>query len=132
MFTPTVAGKLNYYVYRLIDPRNGETFYIGKGRGNRLFAHVKGELRADTEELTDTFLRIRKIRADGFDIAHVVHRHGLTEDQAFEVEAALIDAYPEVTNQLGGKYSNDRALCTLNKLSKSMRRLSLNFDTKQS
>jgi hypothetical protein len=110
MFTPTVAGKLNYYVYRLIDPRNGETFYIGKGRGNRLFAHVKGELRADTEELTDTFLRIRKIRADGFDIAHVVHRHGLTEDQAFEVEAALIDAYPEVTNQLGGKYSNDRGL----------------------
>ncbi len=34
----------------------------------------------------------------------------MTEDQAFEVEAALIDAYPEVTNQLGGKASDDRGL----------------------
>ena len=31
-FTPEVAEKLKTYVYRLIDPRNGETFYVGKGR----------------------------------------------------------------------------------------------------
>jgi hypothetical protein len=30
MFSKHVAEKLNNYVYRLIDPRNGETFYIGK------------------------------------------------------------------------------------------------------
>ena len=34
--------KMNYYVYRLIDPRNGETFYVGKGKGNRVFQHMKG------------------------------------------------------------------------------------------
>jgi hypothetical protein len=27
-FTPEVAEKLKTYVYRLIDPRNGETFYL--------------------------------------------------------------------------------------------------------
>ncbi len=37
MFASHVADKLKYYVYRLIDPRNGETFYIGKGTGNRLY-----------------------------------------------------------------------------------------------
>jgi len=35
-----VAERLGWYVYRLIDPRNGETFYVGKGRGNRIFQHV--------------------------------------------------------------------------------------------
>jgi len=40
-------GKLKTHVYRLVDPRNGETFYIGKGRGDRVFAHVRvdGTLR---------------------------------------------------------------------------------------
>ena len=36
---------LGCYVYRLIDPRNGKTFYIGRGRGNRVFAHVNDELK---------------------------------------------------------------------------------------
>jgi hypothetical protein len=39
-FPREVAQKLKTYVYRLIDPRNGETFYVGKGQGNRVFAHI--------------------------------------------------------------------------------------------
>ena len=30
-FPQEVIDKIGNYVYRLIDPRNGETFYIGKG-----------------------------------------------------------------------------------------------------
>ena len=41
-FAPEVQKKLAYYVYRLIDPRSGQTFYVGKGRQNRVFAHAKG------------------------------------------------------------------------------------------
>jgi hypothetical protein len=33
------AVRLGCYVCRLLDPRNGETFYVGKGHGNRLFDH---------------------------------------------------------------------------------------------
>ena len=36
-FPSEVIKELGYYVYRLIDPRNGETFYVGKGKGNRIF-----------------------------------------------------------------------------------------------
>ena len=57
MFTQEVIGQLEYYVYRLIDPRSGQTFYVGKGKGNRLFAHMndalknyEGEKYSDKEE----------------------------------------------------------------------------------
>ncbi len=46
-FPPEVIKKLHYYVYRLIDPRNGETFYIGKGKDNRVFAHARGDIESD-------------------------------------------------------------------------------------
>jgi hypothetical protein len=117
MFTKHVSSQLKYYVYRLIDPRNGESFYIGKGTGNRVFAHVRGELGADADVLTDKLQRIRDIRVDGFDVAHVIHRHGMEESTAFEVEAALIDAYPEATNTVGGRASDERGLMHANQIS---------------
>jgi hypothetical protein len=117
VFSKFVVDKLQYYVYRLIDPRNGETFYVGKGTGNRIFEHVAGELRAaEADELTEKLKRIREIRKDRFEVAHVIHRHGMTEEQAFEVEAALIDAYPEVTNEVSGRASDERGLMHANQV----------------
>lgn len=110
MFSNDVTEKIGHYVYRLIDPRNGETFYVGKGKGNRVFAHAKGEIGSDFDEISEKLLRIRKIRNSGFEVEHVVHRHGLDEKQAFEVEAALIDAYPEATNIVNGRDSDERGL----------------------
>jgi hypothetical protein len=116
VFTKEVSDELKYYVYRLIDPRNGETFYVGKGIGNRVFAHVKGELGIDADALTDKLQRIRDIRVAGFEVAHVIHRHGLDEQTGFEVEAALIDAYPEATNAVGGHASDERGLMHANQI----------------
>lgn len=110
MFAKHVCDELKFYVYRLIDPRNGETFYIGKGTGNRIFAHVKGEIGAEADSMTEKLQRIRDIRLAGFEVAHVIHRHGLDEPTAFEVEAALIDAYPEVTNAIDGRASDERGV----------------------
>ncbi|MGI8979316.1 MAG: LEM-3-like GIY-YIG domain-containing protein [Pirellulaceae bacterium] len=104
-FPAEVIDKLQYYVYRLIDPRNGETFYVGRGKGNRVFAHVHAEL--DGDELDNKLKRIREIQLAGFDVAHVIHRHGMDEATAIEVEAALIDAYPGLTNIVGGAGSGD-------------------------
>ena len=42
-FTPDMHHKLGHYVYRLIDPRDGSTFYVGRGQGNRVFEHIKEE-----------------------------------------------------------------------------------------
>lgn len=106
-FPEEVAAKLKTYVYRLIDPRNGETFYVGKGRGNRVFAHIRAEEGLEGDELDNKLKRIRNIRLSGFEVAHVIHRHGMDEETALEVEAALLDAYPGLTNVAGGTGSDE-------------------------
>ena len=45
-----IAEILKSYVYIYIDPRNGEPFYIGKGKGNRLFTHL--DEQSDTKKVT--------------------------------------------------------------------------------
>lgn len=109
-FSPEVVEEIDYYVYRLIDPRNDKTFYVGKGRGNRVFDHMKGELtfEGDEDEISEKISIIRDIRQDGLDVIHIIHRHGLNNDTAFEVEAALIDAYSGLSNEAGGRGSKER------------------------
>jgi uncharacterized protein len=106
-FPEEVARQLKTYVYRLIDPRNGETFYVGKGRGNRVFSHIHAEEGLKESLLDNKMQRIREIRLAGFDVAHVIHRHGMSDETAFEVEAALIDAYPGLTNIASGAGASD-------------------------
>ena len=107
-FPQEVVEALGCYVYRLIDPRNGETFYVGRGRGQRVFAHVKGSVGDGDQSAADPKLeRINEIRGMGMDVAHVIHRHGMSEPTAKEVEAALIDAYPGLENRVAGAGSRD-------------------------
>ena len=107
-FPPEVVNELKNYVYRLIDPRNGETFYVGRGKGNRLFSHLREEL-SNTDDVTSLKLkRIREIHLAELNVSHIVHRHGMEESVAKEVEATIIDAYPGLTNYVGGENSDER------------------------
>jgi uncharacterized protein len=111
VFSDEVANRIQFYVYRLVDPRNGETFYVGKGKGNRLFQHVSRTVDfSDSDEDAEyaKYKRIKEIERTGLEVLHIVHRHGLKEDVALEVEAALIDAYPGLTNIAGGVGSGAR------------------------
>ena len=106
-FPPEVVDELKFYVYRLIDPRDGNVFYVGKGKGNRLFSHMLvATSEANLDEISDKLQTIRDIIASGLEVIHIVHRHGLDEHTALQVEEALIDAYPGITNISGGTGSN--------------------------
>lgn len=111
-FSKETAEALKYYVYRLIDPRDGQTFYVGKGKGNRVFAHAAQQLEISNDpdiDEDDTSLKLRtigEIRAAGLEVIHVVHRHGMDEATSFEVEAALMDAYAGLSNIAGGHGNN--------------------------
>jgi hypothetical protein len=39
-----INGSMQYYVYDLIDPRTGKTFYVGKGAGGRVKQHLRDSL----------------------------------------------------------------------------------------
>lgn len=130
-FSPEVSAQLNYYVYRLIDPRNGQTFYVGKGRGNRIFQHVKcangfyDENERDTLETDPCKLRIiHEIQQEGLEVIHIIQRWNLTESEALQVEAALIDCYQGLSNMQRGYHSNDygvtNAQILINRFSRSV------------
>ncbi len=78
-FDSQTIQQLGHYVYRLIDPRNGETFYVGKGKANRIFQHAKADEMAGEDVVSDKLQRIREIILAGFEVAHVIHRHGMDE-----------------------------------------------------
>ena len=78
MFDQITNKKLGFYVYALIDPRNEQPFYIGKGKNNRVYEHV--QLAIKNEKESDKLNKIREIKDDGKKVKHIVIRHGLTED----------------------------------------------------
>lgn len=89
-----------YYVYRLIDPRTGHTFYVGKGTGDRVFQHAKAAIKED--ETSEKIAQINAIMNEGLSVIHIIHRFGMSENEALEVEAALMDVYDGLTNIQSG------------------------------
>lgn len=110
-FSNEVCNRIGYYVYRLIDPRNGQTFYVGQGKGNRVFAHVNRQVKTRKEEDSESLKlkTIRQINNCGLKVIHVIHRWGLTEKEARIVESAVMDCYPGITNIQSG-YQSDKGV----------------------
>ena len=120
---PAGANKsLKYYVYRLMDPRNGITFYVGMGTGNQIFSHAKGALRMmpDDADTNDPKLElINEIRASGLEVMYVMHRWGLDEATAFEVESAVMDCFLGLTDRRNGQH-HDRGVSNVQQLIKGL------------
>ena len=67
-FSDEVSKKLVIF-YRLIDPRNGDTFYVGKGIGNRIFAHaLNASADVNSDNHSDKIQRIIDIQNAGLEV----------------------------------------------------------------
>ena len=115
MFDEKIRQELKYYVYILLDPKEDKPFYVGKGIGNRVFNHLECAL-TDTDSSNAKYDRIREIINNGQTVKHVIVRHGLTENEAFQIEATLIDTLIYcgllLSNIVCGHKSIDKGLMT--------------------
>lgn len=98
-----------YYVYGLLDPSTLQVFYVGKGCGNRVFAHAKNAWKDYDNDMKGTedddslkISTIKDIIEQGKQVIAMIYRWGLTESEAFAVEATLIDYIPGLTNIQSG------------------------------
>ena len=110
-FSKKTIESIGYYVYGLRTPGTKEYFYIGKGKGNRVFSHVNQEVK--TLEHDPKFDLIKKMKPLGGPEVDII-RHGLKKDQAFRIESALIDVLnvENLTNKVRGHNSDDVGLMT--------------------
>ena len=104
-FSPYVVEQISWYVYALQDPRDRKIFYIGKGKGNRVFAHAIDARAEGLSEVSQKIELIQAIHQAGKEVNTFIVRHGIpTEEQAYMVESALIDLCylldPNVDNSL--------------------------------
>lgn len=79
-----------FYVYTLTDPRDQSVFYVGKGCGRRMYAHVK-EARKGVQSMKCA--RIREILAAGLDVDVRPVQFFLNEQAAYDHERLLIAEY---------------------------------------
>ena len=89
------------YVYMLIDSRNNQPFYVGKGAGERCHFHVK-EAVYYKQRKSLKLNKIRSILNDGFEVVVKKIEDNITDAQAIDFECLLI----EEMRDLGIKLTN--------------------------
>jgi hypothetical protein len=99
VFTSEIIKEIKYYVYLLSDPISGEIFYVGKGKGNRVFSHLK-----DTNE-SKKVKKFQEIKDKGLEPKIEFLVHGVEDEISIKkIEAAIIDLIGKnkLTNKVGG------------------------------
>ena len=80
-----------YYVYALIDSSTNTSFYIGKGKNNRMYDHVKhtksGKISNNNRHL---FNKINKLLKNDIDIKHIKLHENIEEREALRLESMTI------------------------------------------
>lgn len=103
-----------YYLYIYLDPRkpgkfeyNGisafdyEPIYVGKGKGNRVYSHLKEAVqKSETECNSVKFYKIKKILTQGYKPVILVLEYG-SENHILERESLYISAIGKYTDKTG-------------------------------
>lgn len=93
-----------YYVYQLVDPRNNQPFYIGKGTGNRAQQHLYTLSREQNKYKQH---KIDAIRNDGFEPrVEYIAENIVDASLAYDIETSMIKKLGRKGYENGGILTN--------------------------
>jgi len=85
-FSNSEIKALGFYVYVYSNPKDNKIFYVGKGKGNRVFSH----LSEDSEHEKVNF--IQNLKQQGLEPKIEILTHGIQDSEtALKVESSIID-----------------------------------------
>lgn len=85
---------MTYYIYELIDPRDNQPFYVGKGKwaNQRHLDHLSETIEKNTNRFK--FFKIQSIRNGGLEPAvRIVVKNIANETDAYQLEEIQIQKY---------------------------------------
>lgn len=93
-----------YYVYLLIDPRNNEPFYVGKGKGGRMYQHARNVINQKIDNPIKQAV-IQGILDESLEVQYQIDSDALNERDAFRRESELIKniGITKLTNLVPGR-----------------------------
>jgi hypothetical protein len=94
-----------YYVYVLIDPRNDQPFYVGKGKGKRVEAHYHN-WSSDKMSNPYKFNKIEKLKKLGYGPKYEIVFESFDEQTALDEEKRLIQKWGRSNLDEGGILTN--------------------------
>lgn len=114
-FKPFLSEQLGWYVYALRDPRDKHIFYVGKGNGNRVYAHAESATATSGTEsvkVNEKIELIKSIISSGSEVEAFIIQHAIpSENQAYAIECALLDfsdlkGVVDLLNLVSGRHSH--------------------------
>lgn len=124
--------QIGSYVYLLVDPRDNQVFYVGKGSNDRVNDHIADALAGKDECNPGKIAKINEIGAEN--VRQVVLRWGMTDKEALCVESAMIDFCRSglktgpLTNLVSGHGASSNGMLTLEELDEKFTTGDLDLD----
>jgi len=94
-----------YYVYVLIDPRNNQPFYVGKGKGKRVKSHYYNWSSIDKSN-PHKARKIKKLKKLGWEPKYEIVFESKNENLVFEKEKELIAKWGRIDVDKKGILTN--------------------------
>lgn len=124
-FSRQVIKELKNYVYIYSHPITDEIFYVGKGKGNRVFSHLEDDGESEKVQM------IKEIKSQGLKPKIEIIIHGIEDEKtALRVEASIIDLLEiqNLTNKQSGYKSALYGRMTIEQINSAYDRQTVEID----
>ncbi len=124
-FSSPVIKELKYYVYIYSNPVTDEIFYVGKGKGDRIFQHL--DEKSDSQKVE----YLNKLNSQGLQPKLEILIHGLDDEEtALRVESSIIDliGIKNLTNKQSGYRSGTFGRMSLKQINALYDKQKVNID----